>query len=93
MKLQGVIEVVQNLRACLDLRLPDGLLLSLLMEKLRGDHGLDDCPVMGPLRCPLVVHLRAGRRKLSDLVGGTCCAAAAGSMSLESPNSSLLSGS
>ena len=36
MELQGAIEVVQNLRACLDLRLPDGLLLSLIAEKLRG---------------------------------------------------------
>ena len=36
MELQGVIKVVQNLRACLDLRLPDGLLLPLIMEKLWG---------------------------------------------------------
>ena len=36
MELQGVIEVVLNLRTCLDLRLPDGLLLPLVVEKLRG---------------------------------------------------------
>ena len=36
MELQGPIEVVKNLRAGLDLRLPDGLLLSLVVEKLRG---------------------------------------------------------
>ena len=44
MELQGAIEVVQDLRACLDLRLPDGLLLPLVMEKLWGDPGLDDSP-------------------------------------------------
>ena len=60
MELQGAIEVVQDLRACLDLRLPDGLLLPLFVEKLRGDPGLDDRPVMGPLGCPLVEHLRVG---------------------------------
>ena len=37
MELQGAIEVVQNLRAYLDLRLPDDLLLPLNVEKLRGD--------------------------------------------------------
>ena len=36
MELQGAIEVVQNLRTGLDLRLPDGLLLLLIAEKLRG---------------------------------------------------------
>ena len=36
MELQGTIEVVQNLRAGLDLLLPDGLLLLLIVEKLRG---------------------------------------------------------
>ena len=36
MELQGKIEVVQDLRTCLDLRLPDGLLLPLVVEKLRG---------------------------------------------------------
>ena len=36
MELQGAIEVVQDLRTCLDLRLPDGLLLPLVVEKLRG---------------------------------------------------------
>ena len=60
MELQGAFEVVLNLRTCLELRLPDGLLLSLIAEKLRGDHGLDDCPVLGPLGRPLVEHLRAG---------------------------------
>jgi len=34
MEFQGAIEVVQNLRACFDLRLPDGLLLPLVVEKL-----------------------------------------------------------
>ena len=71
MKFQGAIEVVQNLRACLDLRLPDGLLLPLVVVKFRGwGPGLDDCPVMGPLGCPFVEHLFAGRHKLGDLVGG-----------------------
>ena len=70
MELQGAIEVVLNLRTYLDLRLPDVLLLSLIAEKLRGDHGLDDRPVLGPLGCPLVEHLRASRCELSDLVGG-----------------------
>ena len=37
MELQGAIEVVLNLRTCLDLRQPDGLLLPLIVEKLRGD--------------------------------------------------------
>ena len=61
MELQGAIEVVQNLRTGLDLRLPDDLLLLLLIvEKLRGDPGLDDCPVMGPLGRPRVEHLLAG---------------------------------
>ena len=50
MKLQGAFEVVLNLRTYLELRLPDGLLFSLLVEKLRGDHGLDDCPMLGPPR-------------------------------------------
>ena len=36
MELQGAIEVVQNLRAGLDLRLPDGLLLLLVAEKTEG---------------------------------------------------------
>jgi len=36
MELQGAIEVVLNLRTYLDLRQPDGLLLSLIVEKLRG---------------------------------------------------------
>ena len=36
MELQGAIEVVQDLRACLNLRLLDGLLLPLIVEKLRG---------------------------------------------------------
>ena len=38
MELQGAFEVVLNLRTCLVLRLPDGLLLSLIAEKLWGDH-------------------------------------------------------
>ena len=50
MELQGAFEVVLDLRACLVLRLPDGLLLSLIAEDLRGDHGLDDCPMLGPPR-------------------------------------------
>ena len=72
MELQGAFEVVLNLRTCFELRLPDGLLLSLIAEKLRGDHGLDDRPGLGPPGCPLIEHLRAGRRKLSELVGGAC---------------------
>ena len=60
MELQGAIEVVQNLRAGLDKRLPDGLLLLLVAEKLRGDPELDDCPVLGPLGRPLIEHIRAG---------------------------------
>ena len=72
MELQGAFEVVLNLRTCLELRLPDSLLLSLIVEKLREDHGLDDRPVPGPLGCPLVEHLLAGRCELSDLVGGAC---------------------
>ncbi|XP_039851339.1 outer envelope pore protein 16-2, chloroplastic-like [Panicum virgatum] len=59
MELQGAIKVVLNPRTCLDLRLPDGLLLSLIAEKLRGG-GMDDHPVMGSLGCPLIEHLRAG---------------------------------
>ena len=36
MELQGAFEVVLNLRTCLELRLPVGLLLSLIAEKIRG---------------------------------------------------------
>ena len=36
MELQGAFEVVLNLRTYLELRQPDGLLLSLIVEKLRG---------------------------------------------------------
>ena len=36
MELQGAFEVVLNLRTYPELRLPDGLLLSLITEKLRG---------------------------------------------------------
>ena len=50
MKLLGTFEVVLNLRTCLELRLQDGLLLSLIAEKLWEDHGLDDCPMLGPPR-------------------------------------------
>ena len=50
MELQGAIEVVQNLRAGLELRLPDGFLLLLVVEKLQGDPGLDDRPVTGSPR-------------------------------------------
>ena len=60
MELQGAIEVVQNLRAGLDLRLPDGLLFLFVVEKFRGDPGLDDCPVMGSLGRPRVEHLLTG---------------------------------
>ena len=37
MELQGAVEVAQNLRAVLELRLPDGFLLLLVAEKLQGD--------------------------------------------------------
>jgi len=36
MELQGAFEVVLNLRTRLELRLPDGLLFSLIAEKLWG---------------------------------------------------------
>ena len=36
MELQGAFKVVLNLRACLVMRLPDGCLLLLIAEKLRG---------------------------------------------------------
>jgi hypothetical protein len=39
MELQGAVEVAQNLRANLELRLPDGFLLLLVAEKLQGDSG------------------------------------------------------
>ena len=42
MDLQGAVEVAQNLRAGLELRLPNGFLLLLIAEKLEGDPGLDD---------------------------------------------------
>ena len=38
MELQGAFEAVLNLRTCLELRLLDDFLLSLIAEKLRGDH-------------------------------------------------------
>ena len=44
MELQGAVEVAQNLRAGLELRLPDGFLLLLIAEKLQGDPGLDVAP-------------------------------------------------
>jgi hypothetical protein len=70
MELQGTLEVVLNLRTCLELHLPDGRLLSLIAEKRKGDHRMDDYPMLGPPEYPLVEHLRAGRRELGDLVGG-----------------------
>ena len=42
MELQCAVEVVQNMRAGLELCLPDGFLLLLIAEKLQGDPGLDD---------------------------------------------------
>jgi len=83
--------VVLNLRTCLDLRLSDDLLLSLIAEKHWGDHRLDDCPVLGPLGCPLVEHLRAGRCELSNLIGGKRLPQQRGQCPLN-PHSSLLSG-
>ena len=45
MELQGAVEVAQNLRAGLELCLPDGFLLLLVAEKLQRDPRLDDRPV------------------------------------------------
>ena len=52
MELQGTVEVAQNLRAVLELRLPDDFLLLLIAEKLQGDPGLDDRPMTGPSDVP-----------------------------------------
>ena len=84
MELQGAVEVAQNLRAGLELRLPDGLLLLLIAEKLQGDPGMDDHPVTGSLGHPRVEYLLGGRRELAIR---SAVLAAAGSMSLESPYS------
>src|SRR6185437_14744413 len=70
MLLQGAVEVAQNLRAGLELRFPDGFLLLLIAEKLQGDPGLDDRPVMGPLGHPNAEYLLGGRRELGNPVGG-----------------------
>jgi len=91
MELQGAFEVVLNLRTCLKLRLPDGLLLSLIAEKLRGDHGLDDCPVLGTPDVP--APSTSAQADVNSAILSAALTAAAGSMSLESPYSPLLSGS
>ena len=70
MELQGAVEVAQNLGAGLHLHLPDGFLLLLIAEKLRGDPELDDRPVTGPLGCPRVGYLLGGRRELGNPLGG-----------------------
>src|SRR6185312_2108268 len=70
MELQGTVEMAQNLRAGLELRLPDGFLLLLVAEKLQGDPGQDDRPVTGPLGRPRVEYLLGGRRELGNPVGG-----------------------
>src|SRR6185437_11718204 len=91
MELQGAIEVVQDLRTCHDLRLPDRLLLPLVMEKLQRDPGLDDCPCWGPSDVPS--SSISAQTDVNSAILSAALAAATGSMSLESPNSSLLSGS
>ena len=70
MELPGAVEVVLNVRADLELRLPDGFLLLLIAKKLQGDPGLDDRPVTGPLGRPRVEYLLGGRRELGNPVGG-----------------------
>ena len=60
MELQGAVEVAQNLRAGLELRLPDGFLLLLAAEKLQRDTRLDDRPVTGPLGRPRIEYLLGG---------------------------------
>ena len=60
MELQGAVEVALNLRANLVLRLSGRLLLPLIAEKLQGDPGLDDRPMMGPLGRPRTEYLLGG---------------------------------
>src|SRR6185369_6216300 len=62
MELQGAVEVLLNLGADLELRLPDGFLLLLAAEKFQGDPGLDNRPMTGPLGRPHAKYLLGGRR-------------------------------
>ena len=62
--------MAQNLRAGLELRLPDGFLLLLAAEKLQRDPRLDDRPGTGPLGRPRIEYLLGGRRELGNSVGG-----------------------
>ena len=70
MELQGAVKVAQNLRAGLELRLPDGFLLLLAAEKLQRDPRLDDRPGTGPLGRPRIEYLLGGRCELGNPVGG-----------------------
>ena len=70
MELQGAVEVLLNLGADLELRLPDGFLLLLAAEKFQGDPKLDNRPMTGPLRRPRAEYLLEGQREPGDLVGG-----------------------
>jgi len=77
MELQGAVEVVQNLRAGLELHLPDGfLLLPLVVEKLWGDPGLDDCPAMGPSDVPSLST--SSQANVNSAILSAALAAAAG---------------
>ena len=69
MELQGAVEVVLNLRADLELCLPDGFLLLLAAEKFQGDPGLDNRPMTGPLGRPHAKYLLGGRHELGNPVG------------------------
>ena len=60
MKLISAIESLQDVAANIELRIPGLLLLLLFAEKLRGEPGRDDRPVMRPLGRPRVEHIRAG---------------------------------
>ena len=65
MELQGAVEVVLNLGADLELRLPDSFLLLLTAEKFKGGPGLDNRPMTGPLGRPRAKYLLGGRRELT----------------------------
>ena len=91
MELEGAVEGLQDLATDAHLRVPGLLLLLLLAEELRGDPGRDDRPEMMPSDVPA-----SSTPALADANSAMCAAAlaaAAGSMSIESPYSSLLSGS
>ena len=88
---EGAVEGLQDLATHAHLLVPGFLLLLLLAEELRGDPGRDDRPRWPPSDVPA-----SSMPALADANSAMCAAAltaAAGSMSIESPYSSLLSGS